>query len=93
MKRERCFPFIRREELQKAEGYLVDDCFAVRCDIDVVKTWAKWDRAQDVVEKTEAMRLAWRTEAEEEKLRERRRFAGLRRFLHRLYLTICLGSG
>lgn len=31
--------FISREALEKSE-YLVDDCFAVRCDIDVVKTSA-----------------------------------------------------
>ena len=53
-----CFRFIRKEELEMSEGYLVDDYLAVRCDIDVVYyTWAARDHAQDVVANTTAMGL------------------------------------
>jgi hypothetical protein len=64
---EWCFRFIKREELERSEGYLVDDCFAVRCDIDVVNTWARRDRAQDVVETTEeeAGLMVWRSDGED----------------------------
>ncbi|XP_051229129.1 BTB/POZ and MATH domain-containing protein 3-like [Lolium perenne] len=34
--------FITREELESS-GYLVDDCFAVRCDVDVIRTVAVVD--------------------------------------------------
>ncbi|XP_021321829.1 BTB/POZ and MATH domain-containing protein 5 [Sorghum bicolor] len=32
---------VRRKELEKSSEYLVDDCFAVRCDIDVLQTSAE----------------------------------------------------
>jgi hypothetical protein len=45
------FPFITREELESS-GYLVDDCFSIRCDVHVINTSAVADQvvqAHDLV--------------------------------------------
>lgn len=48
---------IKREELEKS-GYLVGDCFAIRCDVEVVKVLAAAAAADPVVSAHDLERLA-----------------------------------
>ncbi|KAF8679050.1 hypothetical protein HU200_045804 [Digitaria exilis] len=49
--------FIKMEELEKS-GYLMDDCFAIRCDVEVVKMVAAAEAVGPAVDEHDLERLA-----------------------------------